>query len=79
MSGEGQSVSVCSLPVDLGQLCVIKFLSNIIIIMESLAVCYCLTASISVALAMSVVIIVCHMYYKIRGTDTNLLLWCDQY
>ena len=33
------------------------------------SVCYCLTASISVALAMSVVTIVCHMYYKIRGTD----------
>ena len=30
---------------------------------------YCLTASISVALTMFMITIVCHMYYKIRGTD----------
>ena len=33
------------------------------------SVCYCLTASISVALTMFMITIVCHMYYKIRGTD----------
>ena len=30
---------------------------------------YCLTASISVALIMFTITIVCHMYYRIRGTD----------